>query len=62
EEISVTDTSEAEMIRAMAQLLSVAGQQSASEALRELRQAFPEFPLAVRVAALNALRGRGSAA
>jgi hypothetical protein len=44
-----------ELARAMAAHLLAANPNSASEALRHLRQAFPASPLAVRVAALAAL-------
>jgi hypothetical protein len=38
--------------------LTATGGRSTSEMLHELRRAFPDAPLAVRVAALNAIRSR----
>jgi len=46
--------SEADLARAMADVLVNADQQSPSEALRLLRMMFPNSPLTVRVAALGA--------
>jgi hypothetical protein len=58
---SATQTSarsDAELARALVTKLSAAGQRSTSEMLHELRRAFPDAPLAVRVAALEAIRSR----
>lgn len=49
---------DAELARALVAKLSATGQRSTSEMLHELRQAFPDAPLSVRVAALNAIRTR----
>jgi hypothetical protein len=43
--------------RALVQRLHAAGRRSTSELLHELRRAFPDAPLAVRVGALQALPG-----
>ena len=43
--------------RALVQRLHSAGRRSTSELLHELRRAFPDAPLAVRVGALEALTG-----
>jgi hypothetical protein len=43
--------------RALVQRLHAAGRRSTSELLHELRRAFPEASLAVRVGALQALSG-----
>lgn len=48
--------SEAEMARALVERLAAAGRRSTAEVLHELRRAFPEVPLEVRVRALAALR------
>ena len=48
--------SEAEMARAMVERLAAAGRRSTAEVLHELRRAFPDAPLEVRVRALEALR------
>jgi hypothetical protein len=50
--------SDAELARALVTKLSAAGERSTSEMLHELRRAFPDAPLAVRVAALDAIRLR----
>jgi hypothetical protein len=50
--------SEVERARALVVALSAAGRRSTAEVLHELRQAFPHSPLAMRVRALEALRGR----
>jgi hypothetical protein len=58
---SATQTSarnDAELARALVERLGKAGQRSTSEMLHELRRAFPDAPLAVRVAALEAIRAR----
>jgi hypothetical protein len=49
---------DAEIARAMMERLRAAGRRSTAEMLEELRRAFPHSPLAVRVRALAALRGR----
>jgi hypothetical protein len=49
-----SDTAKA---RALVQRLRAAGRSSTSELLHELRRAFPDAPLAVRVGALQALSG-----
>ena len=43
--------------RALVQRLHAAGRRSTAELLHELRRAFPDAPLAVRVGALQALSG-----
>jgi len=43
------------MARALVQRLHAAGRRSTAELLHELRRAFPDAPLAVRVGALQAL-------
>jgi hypothetical protein len=45
------------MARALVQRLHAAGRRSTAELLHELRRAFPDAPLAVRVGALQALPG-----
>jgi hypothetical protein len=50
-------STEAEMARALAERLHAAGRRSTAELLHELRQAFPNVPLQVRVRALQALSG-----
>jgi hypothetical protein len=47
--------SESELARAMTRHLARAAPSSGAEALRLLRQAFPDSPLTARVAALGAL-------
>jgi hypothetical protein len=49
-------TSEVEMARALVERLAAAGRRSTAEVLHELRRAFPDSPLEVRVRALEALR------
>lgn len=49
---------EIERARRLVERMSAAGRQSTSEMLQELRRAFPDSPLAVRVRALEALRRR----
>jgi hypothetical protein len=49
---------ETETARALVERLGAAGRQSTAEMLQELRRAFPDSPLAVRVRALDALRRR----
>ncbi len=58
---SATQTSscsDAELARALVAKLAAAGGRSTSEMLHELRQAFPDAPLSVRVAALNAIQAK----
>lgn len=58
---SATQTSarsDAELARALVAKLAVAGERSTSEMLHELRRAFPDAPLAVRVAALEMIRSK----
>ena len=58
---SATQTSsrsDEELARALVAQLAAAGQRSTAEMLHELRRAFPDAPLAVRVAALDAIRGQ----
>jgi hypothetical protein len=50
--------SDEERARALVARLAAAGERSTSEMLHELRRAFPNAPLAVRVAALDAIRAR----
>ena len=49
-------TYEAELARALVERLTAAGRHSTAEVLHELRRAFPDAPLEVRVHALQALR------
>ena len=51
------NTSDLAMARALVQRLHAAGRRSTAELLHELRRAFPDAPLAVRVGALQALPG-----
>jgi hypothetical protein len=44
--------------RALVERLGATGRRTAAEVLEELRRAFPDSPLAVRVRALEALRHR----
>jgi hypothetical protein len=53
-----TDAPEIARIHALVEQLRANGQRTAAEVLEELRRAFPDSPLAVRVRALEALRGR----
>ena len=55
---AISGRSESQLARAMAKALVDAHPGSESQALRQLRQMFPESPLTARVAALNALMGR----
>ncbi len=48
----------AETADRLVERLNAAGRQSTAEMLQELRRAFPDSPLAVRVRALEALRKR----
>ncbi len=50
-----------EMVRAMADMLSLEPPTSAAEALRTLRLAYPDCPLALRLAALAAAMKRPAA-
>jgi hypothetical protein len=54
----MTGQSETQLARAMAHALVEQKPSTASQALRQLRALFPESPLTVRVAALNALMRR----
>jgi hypothetical protein len=54
----MTGRSEAALAQAMAEQVSAAARRSSAEALKELRETYPNIPLAVRVAALASLRGR----
>ena len=56
--IMMTGRTEAELARAMAEHLQAARPGSGSEALRALRNAFPNSPLTLRVTALAALMRR----
>jgi hypothetical protein len=49
---------DAEAARVMIERLRATGRRSTAEMLEELRRAFPNSPLAVRVRALAALQGR----
>ncbi len=51
----MTGCSESDLARSMAHAVSDAGQMSVAAALRELRETFPDMPLALRVAALGFL-------
>jgi hypothetical protein len=51
----ISGYSEADLARAMADALTDAEPESPAEALRLLRQMFPDSPLTARVAALGAL-------
>jgi len=51
-----TAKSEAEMARALVEQFAAAGRRSTAELLHELRRAFPDAPLEVRVRALQGLR------
>ena len=55
---AMTGRTEAELARAMAEHLLTANPTSGAKALAVLREAFPDSPLTVRVAALAALAGR----
>ena len=52
-----SNASDLAMARALVQRLHAAGRRSTAELLHELRRAFPDAPLAVRVGALQALSG-----
>jgi hypothetical protein len=54
----VTGRSEAELARAMADALLDAQPASGAEALRHLRLVFPQSPLTVRIASLDAMMRR----
>lgn len=54
----MTGQSETQLARAMAHALVEKRPSTASQALSQLRALFPESPLTVRVAALNALMRR----
>jgi hypothetical protein len=51
------DASEMAMARALVQRLHATDRRSTAELLHELRRAFPDAPLAVRIGALRALHG-----
>lgn len=55
---AVTGRSEAELARSMAEALVDAGPATGAEALKILRQGFPDSPLTTRVAALDAIMRR----
>jgi hypothetical protein len=55
---AVTGRSESELARSMARALLGANPETGSEALNILRRLFPDSPLTVRVAALDALMRR----
>ena len=55
---AMTGRSETQLARAMAQALLDTHPATASQALKHLRNLFPDSPLTVRVAALNALMRR----
>jgi len=55
---SMTGQSESQLARAMARALDDQTPTTASQALSQLRALFPETPLTLRVAALNALMRR----
>lgn len=54
----MTGQSETQLARAMADTLVEQQPSSAAQALRQLRSLFPDSPLTLRVAALNALMRR----
>lgn len=54
----MTGQSETQLARAMARTFVETQRASASHALKQLRALFPESPLTVRIAALNALMRR----
>ena len=55
---AMTGRSEAQLARAMAEVLLETTPSSGAEALRQLRDAFPSSPLTIRVAALAAMMRR----
>ncbi len=55
---AITGRSETQLAREMAEALVGANPSTASQALTHLRAMFPDSPLTVRVAALNALMRR----
>jgi hypothetical protein len=55
---AITGRSESQLARAMAEALVNSSPSTASQALKHLRAMFPDSPLTVRVAALNALMRR----
>ena len=55
---AMTGRSEAQLARAMAEVLLETAPASGAEALRRLRDAFPSSPLTIRVAALAAIMRR----
>lgn len=55
---AMTGRSEAQLARAMAEVLLETAPATGAEALRQLRDTFPSSPLTVRVAALAAMMRR----
>jgi hypothetical protein len=55
---AMTGRSEAQLARAMAEVLLETAPQTDADALRQLRETFPSSPLTVRVAALAAIMRR----
>lgn len=55
---AITGRSESQLARAMAESIVSSNASSASQALQHLRAVFPDSPLTIRVAALNALMRR----
>jgi hypothetical protein len=55
---AISGRSESQLARAMAEALAESNPQTASQALKQLRAMFPDYPLTARVAALNALMRR----
>ncbi len=55
---ALTGRSESHLAQAMAQALVESNPSTASQALKHLRAMFPQSPLTIRVAALNALMRR----
>jgi hypothetical protein len=56
-EAPLADSADADLALVMMERLRATGRRSSAEMLEELRRAFPNSPLAVRVRALAALRG-----
>ena len=55
---AISGRSESQLARDMAEALAQSNPQTASQALKQLRAMFPDYPLTARVAALNALMRR----
>jgi hypothetical protein len=55
---AITGRSESQLARAMAEAIVSSNASTASQALQHLRDMFPDSPLTIRVAALNALMRR----